>query len=201
MENHSPRLIVGDYGPGQPFKLGMALTEIRDAVIAPRSDPMAACRADAVGRLDSLSRPAAFGTFHPAANAFQKILIRNIQRHRGGQCHPALREPYIQKLRLRQTAGKAIENPSARLTFQPFGEDAAHQVIRQIVSLGKNRLGQQAEIRSFLHLFAQQGTRTQIPETQCSRQTPPLGALAGCGWTEDDNPKRLGHSLAQWARL
>jgi hypothetical protein len=69
------------------------------------------------------------------------------------------------------------------------------------VPFGKYRLGQQAEIRSFLHFFAQQGPRTQISETQCSRQTPPLGALAGCRRTEDDNPMRLGRSFAQWARL
>ena len=54
-------------------------------------------------------------------------------------------EPFIEEIRLWKTAWKTIEHPAAGLAAQPIGEDAAHEIVRQVSAALEDGLGEFSE--------------------------------------------------------
>lgn len=144
------------------------------------------------GGLLILAGPSAFRAFDAVTHAQEQLVVRNFQRNRSIELQAACRQPFVEKACLGQTPRKSIEHPSTRLARQPIGEDRKHQFIRQVFTTGENRFRLFAEWRSIFDVLTQNGTRAEISEAQGCREPPPLSALAGGGWPEQDNTKRSG---------
>ena len=184
------------------FKFLEALAEIFLAVISARLRHLSADRAMlAVAQLAYLTGPAAVGAFNALADALEKHIEGHLERERAVDRKAALRKPLIQKNRLRQAARETIEHPSARLLGKPIGEDAAHQVIGQVVTAGKNWRRGFSKLGLVFDLLAQHCAGAEVAKTKAFGEAFALGSLAGCRRAKQHDAQRSGRGIDQWSLL
>jgi hypothetical protein len=144
-------------------KLGMATEEVCLAVIGAGAGGAAANRTfPTVNQLRLLAGPAALGALDPGTDALEKFADGDFQRDDGIDTELAVREPGIEKKRLRETAREAVEHPAARLEREPVGEDGTHQIVRQIFAASEDGHGFFPKLGALFHMLAEHGTGAEI---------------------------------------
>lgn len=180
----------------------ISVGEVHLVVIGPGNQDRSARRALLLEQgLRLLAGPTALWALHSGVNPTQQLAEWNLERNRPVDTHPPLTQPTIQKLGLRHAAWESIENPSCVLTNEPFGDDAAHQIIRKILAPFQDGLGKSTQIRLVFNLLAEQCTGAQVTELQNFRQPPALRALTRCRRPEQDDAKLAGARERQWIWL
>lgn len=178
---------------GEIDELRMAAAEILLTVVGTGTRGLITGRTCSAGcQLRFLAGPAARRAFHPVVDSGDQFGKRHFQRNCRIDFQILRRQPFIQKNRLWQTAGKSIEHPSPGLARQPIREDRAHQVIRQVFTAGEDGLRLFSQLRPGPDVFPEQCPGAEITEPEAGRQPPSLSPLAGSRRPEQDDAERLG---------
>lgn len=191
-------LVVVDHRHGERLIFTMAAEEILLAIIGAGTGGGTALRTG-VGRakLRALAGPAAGRALDAVADALKQHLDRHLEGDRGIERTRVRSEPLIDEVCLRQAAREAIEHPTARMVFQPIGEDRTHQLVRQVSTLIEDRLGPEAERGGEGDLLAEKRASAEVVEAKGGGKALPLGAFAGGRRPEQDDAERSGGSRGQ----
>lgn len=149
-------LVMVDDRLGETQKFGMAISKVLLVVICPRTGRTIACGAvSAIEKLVFLASPTTLWTLNSIVDTIEKLSEWDFQGDDGIDFEIPRSDPIIEKTRLRNTAGEAIQHPPPGLVGEPLREDGTHQIVWEILSAIQNGLGFISKCGGLLHMFAE----------------------------------------------
>ena len=114
-------------------------------------------------------------------------VVRRLDQQRGREPPPDALELLGQRVGLLGGAGEAVEQEAVGAVLLDLVEDHADdQLVRDELALLHVRRGLAPELRLLLAVLAQEVARADVGQPEVVLQAGGLGALAGAGWTQQD---------------